>query len=72
MKRQHAGPAAERRRFLKGVAVAGGASALATLFTSRLMASDSGGTAARKTRQPESRGYRETDHIRDYYRTLRL
>jgi hypothetical protein len=71
MKKQHAGHAAERRRFLKGVAAAGGATALTAVFASRLMASGSEGTAVRKTRQPESRGYRETDHIRDYYRTLR-
>ena len=71
MKKQHAGHAAERRRFLKGVAAAGGATALTAVFASRLMASDSGGAAVRKIQQPESRGYRETDHIRDYYRTLR-
>jgi len=69
MKKHPAGHAAKRRRFLKGIA-AGGATALTALFASRLMASDPGGTAARKIQQPESRGYRETDHIRDYYRTL--
>lgn len=71
MKQQHAGHAAERRRFLKGIAAAGGATALTAVFASRLLASDPGGTAARKIQQPESRGYHETDHIRDYYRTLR-
>jgi secreted PhoX family phosphatase len=68
MKQHHA---AERRRFLKGVAAAGGATAFTSVFASGLMAPDPGGTAARKIQQHESRGYRETDHIREYYRTLR-
>ncbi|MGB5474302.1 MAG: twin-arginine translocation signal domain-containing protein [Gammaproteobacteria bacterium] len=68
MNKQHV---AERRRFLKGVAAAGGATALTTVFASGLIATDPGGTAVRKNQQPESRGYRETDHIREYYRTLR-
>jgi hypothetical protein len=71
MKDQDAAHAEGRRRFLKGVAAAGGTTALATFFASRLMASDTGGTAVRKTPQPESRGYHETDHIKEYYRTLR-
>jgi hypothetical protein len=71
MKKQDAVHAAERRRFLKGVAVAGGSTALASVFASRLLASEPEGTAARKLQQPGSRGYRETDHIREYYRTLR-
>jgi hypothetical protein len=71
MKKHHAVDAAERRRFLTGIAATGAATALTAVFASRLMASDSGGTAARKIKQPESRGYRETDHVRDYYRTLR-
>ncbi|HUT42524.1 MAG TPA: twin-arginine translocation signal domain-containing protein [Gammaproteobacteria bacterium] len=63
--------AAERRRFLKGIAAAGGAAAVTTVFASGLIATDPGGTAVRKIQQPESSGYRETDHIREYYRTLR-
>ena len=70
MKKQDPAHAAERRRFLKGMAVAGGATALATVFASRLAAEDTAGTAAVKTGQTASRGYHETDHIRDYYRTL--
>ena len=72
MKQHHAGPAADRRRFLKGVAVAGGAAALTSVFTSRLMADDTRGTAARKSDVMTARGYHETDHIREYYRTLRI
>jgi len=64
--------AAARRRFLKGVAAGGGATALTSVFASRLFAVNAGGTAARKGEQPApSRGYHETDHIREYYRTLR-
>jgi len=64
--------AVARRRFLKGVAAAGGATALTSVFASRLFAVDAGGTAVRKDEQPvPSRGYHETDHIREYYRTLR-
>jgi len=71
MKKQHASHTAERRRFLKGIAAAGGATALTTVFASRRVAPDTGDTVAGKIQQPESRGYRETEHIRDYYRTLR-
>ena len=71
MKKRQAGQAAGRRKFLKGFAVAGGATVLTSLFTSRLMASEPAGTAVKKIPQAGSRGYHETDHIRDYYRTLR-
>lgn len=72
MKKHEAAYAAGRRDFLKGVAAAGGATALTAVFASRLVADDTPGTAARKAREPTvSRGYHETDHIRDYYRTLR-
>ena len=71
MKQHQAGPVTDRRSFLKGVAAAGGATALTTLFSARLIADDSSGTAARKSEVMASRGYHETDHIRDYYRTLR-
>ena len=71
MKQHQAGPVTDRRVFLKGVAAAGGATALTGFFASRLMADDTQGTAARKSEVMASRGYHETDHIRDYYRTLR-
>jgi hypothetical protein len=73
MNRKHAVPAAGRRSFLKGIAAAGGATAITAVFASRLVASDTGGTALRKVKEPlASRGYHETDHIRDFYRTLRM
>jgi hypothetical protein len=62
---------AGRRRFLKGVAVASGAAALTGVFASGLVTPGPGATAARKPDPRTSRGYRETDHIREYYRTLR-
>ena len=72
MKKNHAAYVAERRSFLKGVAAAGGATALTAVFASRLVADDTPGTAVRKVAGPKaSRGYQETDHVRDYYRTLR-
>ena len=71
MKQQRAGPATDRRSFLKGVVAAGGTTALAAFFSSRLIADDHNGTAAHKSEVIASRGYHETDHIRDYYRTLR-
>ena len=71
MKQQQAGSTTDRRNFLKGVAAAGGAAALTTFFASRLMADDTHGTAARKSEVMASRGYHETNHIRDYYRTLK-
>jgi len=71
MKQHQAGPVSNRRGFLKGVVAAGGATALTSLFASRLVADDTGGTAAPKSKVMASRGYHETDHIRDYYRTLR-
>ena len=71
MKKHKAGHAAGRRGFLKGVA-AGGASALTVVFASRLIADDEGGTTLKKnTQATASRGYYETEHIRNYYRTLR-
>jgi len=71
MKQQQTGPVTDRRSFLKGVAAAGGAAALTTFFASQLLTDDTHGTAARKSEVMASRGYHETNHIRDYYRTLK-
>ena len=71
MKQYQAGSSSDRRSFLKKVAAAGGATALTAFFASDLIADDSGGTASLKSEIMASRGYHETDHIRDYYRTLR-
>jgi len=71
MKQQQTGPVTDRRSFLKGVAAAGGTAALTTFFASQLLPDDTHGTAARKSEVMASRGYHETNHIRDYYRTLK-
>lgn len=71
MKQHQTGPLTDRRSFLKGVAAAGGATALTALFASRLVAADNSGTTVRKNDVMATRGYHETEHIRDYYRTLR-
>jgi hypothetical protein len=70
MKHKHEVPATDRRSFLKGVAAASG-TALTTLFVSNLLAGETQGTALPKSEVKASRGYHETDHIRDYYRTLK-
>ena len=73
MKKQQSDDAAGRRDFLRGVVAAGSATALTAAFASRLIADDAGGTAVRKGAEPvASRGYHETDHIRDHSRTLRM
>lgn len=59
-----------RRIFLKGVAAAGGATALTAVAATRIT-DDKSGEAAPGNSVPANRGYRETPHIREYYRTLR-
>ena len=56
-----------RREFLKGAAVAGGAVTVA-------VASGSASAATPQTVQPEAsgKGYRETDHVRAYYKTAAM
>ncbi|MGB5339404.1 MAG: twin-arginine translocation signal domain-containing protein [Gammaproteobacteria bacterium] len=71
MKQQQAGPVSDRRNFLKGIVAAGGATALTSLCAARLMADENSGTAMRKSEVMAARGYHETEHIRNYYRTLR-
>jgi len=63
---------ANRRIFLKGAAAAGGAAALTAASAADLLDEDleelTPGDAV-DTRA--SKGYHETQHIKDYYRTLR-
>lgn len=58
-----------RREFLKGMAVAGGAVALGTWSAGS--AADTAQTPAAQGATPEPKGYRVTQHIRDYYRVAR-
>lgn len=55
-----------RRDFLKGAAVAGGAVAVVAATGSQVMAAAEVDTTEKKV---TSSGYRETQHIRDYYRS---
>ncbi len=58
----------ERRTFLKKLAAAGGATA-AVAMSNQAVASPDADLASEST---EQRGYHETPHIRNYYRTAKL
>ena len=58
----------ERRTFLKKLAAAGGATA-AVAMSGQATASVGADLASETT---EDRGYHETPHIRNYYRTAKL
>ena len=63
---------ADRRMFLKGAAVAGGTAALTAVSATGLVDQAAEvSTAPDSAEQPASRGYHETQHIKDYYRILR-
>jgi uncharacterized protein YjdB len=63
---------ADRRMFLKGFAVAGGTAAITAVSATGLVDSATKQNAAVDTvDKPVSRGYHETQHIKDYYRILR-
>jgi nitrous oxide reductase len=63
---------ADRRMFLKGFAVAGGAAAVTAVSATGLVDAGTKTKAAAGTAEkPASRGYHETPHIKDYYRVLR-
>ena len=59
----------QRRAFLKGVVVAGGAGAVAAAVPGIAGA----GTPAQgsTTAEPSAKGYRLTEHVQAYYRTCR-
>lgn len=56
-----------RRRFLKGLAVAGGATAM-VVATGTAVA----GPEATPVSKPAVKGYHETPHIRTYYQKARI
>jgi hypothetical protein len=60
-----------RRTFLKAAVAAGGASALSTLSTAPVAATDSPDSPPGADARTESRGYRETAHIKEYYKIIR-
>ena len=61
-------PKGDRRAFLKGVAVAGGATAVAVAGGSAVADVSAGKAPAAEAKAERSKGYHETDHIREYYR----
>ena len=58
----------DRRAFLKGVAVAGGATAVAAAGGAAVADVSAEKAPAAKAKAEGSKGYHETDHIREYYR----
>jgi nitrous oxide reductase len=59
-------PGSDRRAFLKGVAVAGGATAVAVAGGAAVADVSAGKAEVAKAKV--GTGYHETDHIREYYR----
>ena len=63
---------ADRRMFLKGAAVAGGSVALTAVSATGLVEqATEERPVPEATGKTASRGYHETQHIKDYYRILR-
>jgi len=65
-------PRRDRRTFLKGVAAVGGATAVAVAGGAAVADVSSEKAPKAEAKSPESKGYRETDHIREYYRLAQL
>jgi hypothetical protein len=63
-------PRQDRRRFLKGVAAAGGVAGVASVAGLAGAREESQEPAAETV--PTSRGYHETAHIREYYQKARF
>ena len=73
MKKPDTGPeqlAANRRRFLQGVAAAGGAAAVGAAVPGAL-AGDGNDAVQNPAETAPSKGYRLTQHIVDYYKAAR-
>ena len=72
MKKDKTSFTADRRMFLKGAAVAGGTAALTAVSATGLVDQDTEEKQAPDvTEKSASKGYHETQHIKDYYRILR-
>ncbi len=61
-------PRSDRRAFIKGVAVAGGATAVAVAGGSAVADVSADKPEAANAKAEGTKGYHETDHIRKYYR----
>ncbi len=66
-------PRRDRRAFIKGVAAAGGATAVAVVGGAAIanVLPDETPQAQAKA-SPENKGYRETEHVKKYYRLAQL
>jgi hypothetical protein len=60
----------DRRRFLVGLAAAGGGAA--AVAAGQSVAAGSEPADGNETDTAERRGYQETQHVRDYYRTASI
>lgn len=71
MNKKHMSPRkSDRRNFLKGVAVVGGATALSSVSAGIVSKSEPEPKPG-KAKTRASKGYHETPHIQAYYETLR-
>lgn len=68
MSKQAKAESNSRRNFIKGMAVAGGATALVAAGG----ASASSEAPASESKTPASKGYRHTAHVAEYYRQARF
>ncbi len=64
-------PRRDRRSFIKGVAAAGGVTAVA-VAGGAAVANVSPDETPQAKASPEKKGYRETEHVRKYYRSAQL
>ncbi len=64
-------PKRDRRAFIKGVAAAGGATAVA-IAGGAAIANVSPDETPQAKASPEKKGYQETEHVRKYYRSAQL
>ena len=69
-KKQPSLPKSERRHFLKGVAVVGGATAL-TKVSAGIISKDNPREKIETELAKPSKGYQETPHVKAYYQSLR-
>lgn len=66
-------PRSDRRAFMKGVAAAGGAAAVAVAGGAAVAEVSADKTPAAKAKtDAATKGYRETEHVREYYRLARF
>ena len=66
-------PRRDRRSFIKGAAAVGGATAVAVVGGAAVAnVSPDETPQAQAKASPENKGYRETEHVRKYYRSAQL